>query len=688
MSGLNIPGVNDKYKTNEIVEGLMKVERIPLTREQQNLDSYKKQQEAWRTVNQKMSSLRDSVKSLYSFDNPFNSKIASSTEEYAVTATAGREAAYESFKVDVITPATADRFLSKEIEKGQSVPAGLYTYKTGEKTIQMNWKGGKIEDFVTSLNKRGKDVIKASLIGVNKGNKALLIESLKTGNDSKLIFKDAALTFALETQMIKKADSAKEVFGKNFSEIKQPVNLIDVEQEGLVQISNAGVQMTEEGISVPPRGGFSIEIPADIAKDDTKTISFSVKAHNVHDITSSDAENISGPDLPDSGNVTFKNITIDNNPLSVDLPQDSKPQVKLSPVKNDSVLFAHFEDGTERELKLTDDVFSENGSTLKINIKQYPGIKSIVLRNQNTGVSYTVSKIESYDENIDTGYAPVNPVSVAGDAVIKYEGITITRPTNSIDDVIPHVTLNLSDKTERTATIKIEPDVEAAKDALITFVGKYNQAVAELNILSQNKPEIIAELDYLSSDEKKEYQEKLGLFFNDFSLSNIKNSMSQVISGVYKATDNSEITMLSQIGISTNATNYSGYNPGKMRGYLEINEKVLDENLKNNLDAIKVLFGFDTDGDLVIDSGIGYRLDRQITAYVQSGGIFANKNSTLDKQIKASEQKIAKLETQLDRKEAELKAKYGQMESSLNSLENQSESINNFSRQHQNNNNR
>ena len=155
--------------------------------------------------------------------------------------------------------------------------------------------------------------------------------------------------------------------------------------------------------------------------------------------------------------------------------------------------------------------------------------------------------------------------------------------------------------------------------------------------------------------------------------------MSQVISGVYKATDNSEITMLSQIGISTNATNYSGYNPGKMRGYLEINEKVLDENLKNNLDAIKVLFGFDTDGDLVIDSGIGYRLDRQITAYVQSGGIFANKNSTLDKQIKASEQKIAKLETQLNQKESELRQKYGQMESSLNSLENQQNSISNFS---------
>lgn len=157
--------------------------------------------------------------------------------------------------------------------------------------------------------------------------------------------------------------------------------------------------------------------------------------------------------------------------------------------------------------------------------------------------------------------------------------------------------------------------------------------------------------------------------------------MQAIISATYSATENSEITMLSQIGISTNATNYSGYNPSKMRGYLEINEKVLDETLGKNLDSVKTLFGFDSDGDLIIDSGIGSRLDKQLTAYVQSGGIFANKNSTLDKQIKASEQKIAKLETQLDQKEAELKNKYGIMESTLNSLENQQNSINNFSRQ-------
>lgn len=680
MAGLSIPGVNDKYKSNEIVEGLMKVERIPLTREQNHLEEVKKQQDAWRTVNHKMSQLRDSVKSLYSFDNPFNNKLASSTEEYAITATAGREAAYESFQIEVIQPATADRFLSGEIEKNQKIPAGTYTFKTGDKTISMNWKGGKIEDFVTSLNKRGKDVIKASLIGINKGNKALLLESLKTGSDSHLEFKDAALALAIDTKMIQKIEGEKDIFGSTLSEIKVPENVSPLEQEGMPFITSSFVKMTEDGISIPPRGGFTINVPGNISKDTTKTLIFTVKAKEISDITDAANSKPTEPDLPDPGNVTFQNITIDNNQSSYELPATQAPKIPLESIRTDSVLFARFEDGTERELKITD-AFSEGGSTVKVNLSEYPGIKSIVMRNANTGIEYSVSKIESVDEKARLGYTPVNAVSNAGDAIIKYEGITITRPDNKIDDVIPHITLNVSQKTERPATIKIEPDTEAAKDALINFVGRYNQIIAEINILSQNKPELISELDYLSQDEEDAYKEKLGLFSGDFSLTNAKSSMQDIIGAVYQESEYSEITMLSQIGISTNATNYSGYNPTKMRGYLEINEKILDETLKNNLDSIKTLFGYDSDGDLIIDSGIGVRLDKQLTAYVQSGGILANKNSTLDRQVKASEQKIARLETQLNQKEAELKAKYGQMESTLNSLEGQSNSINNFTQQ-------
>ena len=446
-------------------------------------------------------------------------------------------------------------------------------------------------------------------------------------------------------------------------------------------ISSSSVKITSDGISVPPRGGFTINVPQNIAEDTTKTLIFTVKGKEISDIAEAANKMPSEPDLPSSGNVTFGNITIYNNQSSVELPGSDVPKIPLEKIRTDSVLFAAFDDGTERELKLSSDAFSSGGATVKVNLSEYPGIKSIVMRNANTGVEYSVSKIESVDEKASLGYTPVNAVSVAGDCVIKYEGITITRPDNKIDDVIPHITLNVAQKTDKPATIKIEPDTESAKDALINFVGRYNQIIAEINILSQNKPELISELDYLSADEKAEYKEKLGLFSGDFSLTNAKSMMQEIISGIYQDSEYSEITMLSQIGISTNATNYSGYNPTKMRGYLEINEKVLDEALKNNLDSVKTLFGFDSDEDLIIDSGIGCRLDKQLTAYVQSGGILANKNSTLDRQIKASEQKIAKLETQLAQKEADLKSKYGQMESTLNSLEGQSNSINNFTNQ-------
>ena len=54
MAEIAIPGVSDKYKTNDYIDALMKKERIPLTREQESLDRYKEQQGAWRGMNQSL----------------------------------------------------------------------------------------------------------------------------------------------------------------------------------------------------------------------------------------------------------------------------------------------------------------------------------------------------------------------------------------------------------------------------------------------------------------------------------------------------------------------------------------------------------------------------------------------------------------------------------------------------------
>ena len=173
---------------------------------------------------------------------------------------------------------------------------------------------------------------------------------------------------------------------------------------------------------------------------------------------------------------------------------------------------------------------------------------------------------------------------------------------------------------------------------------------------------------------------------SDYSLTDQKAKLQQITSAPYRFDDDTTISMLSQIGISTNASSTgAGYNAAQLRGYLEVDEKKLDSVLENSLDQIKNLFGYDTDGDLIIDNGIAYMMDKQLGAWVQSGGILSIKNSTLDRSIKASNQKITQLESQIAKKESELRRKYSAMEGTLNSLEGQTNAINNFTNQGNNN---
>lgn len=684
MAGINIPGVTNQYNTNETVEKLMQIERIPLTREQKTLDSYKAQQDAWRSVNRKMTELRDSVKTLYSFDNPFNNKITSSTEEYAITADATRKATYESFKVDVIQPATADRFLTSELDSDTKVPAGTYTYKINDKSITMRWKGGSLQDFSNALNRRGGELLKTRVIGASKGKKTLSIESQKTGSENRLTFEDDAKTFAESSGMIIRVKPKTIEFGTNRNDYRN-IQPETSEQERLPQISAANLKISGENVVVPPRGGYALSIPETVLGTPGTHIQFAIKKQDATDITVALNKQESRPVFPDSGTATFKDVTIRNAPIDASLPPEPEKKIKpLDPISTSDVLFVKMKDGSEKHIS-TPGLLSGEETKIDISLDDYKNIDSLVIKNRNTGISLSVTSVSALNPSENRGFVPQHAISSADDAIIKYEGITIRRPTNTIDDVVPEVTLNVFDKTEKTATIAVKPDVESAKEALITFVGKYNQSLAEINILSQNKPKIVEELDYLSTDEKKEKQEKLGMFSTDSSLTSLKSALQTAASANYKFDEDAKITMLSQIGIATNATNYSGYTPSKLRGYLEIDEKKLDSELEKHLDDVRNMFGYDSDGDLIIDSGIGYKLDKQLTAYVQSGGVFAMKTSSLDARIKSSEQKIARLETQMDDKEAELRAKYGQMEGALNSLESQQNTIKNFSNSGNNN---
>lgn len=699
--GLNIPGVSDKYRTNDLVKALMDVERVPLKREEEKVESFKTQQDAWRGMNQKMSSLRDSCKTLYSFENPFNNKLTNSTDENAVTVDAGREAEYGSFKIDVIQPAATDRFLSAEIDSNYNVKEGQYTFLIGEKTVDFKWKGGKLNDFVNSLNKRGGDNIKASLIGVSEDKKSLLIESLKTGEENRLIFKNKAFDFAKEIDMIGEAKAEKKTFSISENNITTPEKSSDFSKVGIPDISKERVTSNNKEITIGPRGGYEIKIPLDNKSKKSGKIEFSFIEKNAtkNVIPQAKENNISTLadflDLPIPGLVEYEGITVYNNLSESTLPPPQETEKENNTQKQSSLehlnpskqyFYIKNSNGTITPISEKNIKLGKNGKeNVSISLKEFPEANSLVVINENIDKEIIMNSPILYNDSKIIGMQPKHAISTAQDAILKYEGITMTRSSNDIDDIVPHITLHVHDKTEKTATIKIEPDKESAKDAIITFVGKYNQAIAEMNVLSQNKPELISELDYLSTDEQDKMKERLGLFQGEMSLTSGKSSMQQIVSGTYKYNATSTITLLAQLGVSTNASGNAGggYRPSQMRGYLEVDEKKLDSALNDNIDDIKNLFGFDSDGDLIVDNGIGFKLDKQLTSWVQSGGIISSKTNSLESQIKSSNQKITRLQTQLDRKEAELKRKYAQMEGSLGSLESQQNSLQNFANQNQ-----
>lgn len=665
MADITIPGVSDKYGTTNLIEQLMEVERVPLTREQNKLDSYKTEQDAWRSVNKAMSSLRESVRVLYSFDNPFNTKLASSTEEDAITAEPSRNAEIGSFRIKVEQIAEADRFLSGEIDSNFEVPEGTYTYKVNEKEISFNWKGGKVSDFVTSLNRRGNNTIKASLIGVSSSKKSLLIESVLTGKENALVFKDEAFKFALNTDMIREKKGEEKLLASSKGDLEQ-----------LSGYALSSVKVADDFISVPPKSGFLIEMPRSVKEDKNQQISFSVRLEGKEESTTQ-VEKESFPILPSAAMVQFKDAIVFNIESELGYTPETKV-TKIDPVEDFSLVFLQTEN-EEIPLGKVDETGLE--TQFQINISDYEDkIENIVVKNNNTGKTAYITFPKSTNPNAEKGFEPSNPISVAQDAKVKYEGITMYRSTNKIDDIVENVTLNLEAPTEKTATIKIEPDTETSKEAIIELVGYYNQLIAEINILTQNKPELISELDYLSIEEEEAYEEKLGMFSGDSTLTSSKSSLQRIMTNTYPI-EGSSIRLLSQIGISSNASGSTGFDATKLRGYFEIDEKKLDEALKSNISDIKNLFGYDSDGDLIIDTGIAFLMEKHLQAYVQTGGILATKTRNLDTKISNSEKTISRLETQLEVKEQEYRTKFGNMESTLSNLESQSDSITNFNNQ-------
>nr|AGS53151.1 flagellar hook-associated protein FliD [uncultured bacterium contig00060] len=674
MSDIYVPGVRSRFNSEQTIEDLMKLERVPRDRVQSNIETLQLQRGYWQEIGRRITSVRDSARLLYSFQNPFNERIAQSGNDAAITASTTREAAEQSYTFTVKQTAQADRFLSQPLDERMRVEAGTYTFKVGNDEISINYRGGTLRDFADVINRRGRDKISASLMAVQSGTRSLLIESKITGADTRLSFADDAVDFVKQIGMMGQAADSQRAVSINENTVRkggQNANYVSI-NDGIMKVAPQSSATLPLGISVSADSPLILKLETQTRVDDSGGFNIIPQPPP-------------GPSVP-SSSVTYGGITVENKPSSAPLPEWTPPAA-VQRQDDMEVISLVFSDGSSAKLSAITD--SDNFTSRQYflgSIAQGRTIASINIDNKNTHREVSVGKIEIVDPAITDGLRPLNAVSTARDAVITMEGIEIKRPTNNIDDLIPGVTLNVRGVSERPVDLNIKADVDSIKEAVIGFVGNYNRLMAEINVLTRRDDNIVNELTYLSSDEASEMKKRLGVFSGDTTLTTLRSNLLRIVSAPYPTDLERDLTLLAQIGISTNASRNTGYDPSRLRGYLEIDEKALDAALETKVPAIRQLFANDTTGDLLVDTGVAYNMDSLVRPFVEIGGIVSLKTSTIDSRITQDERRVATYDRQLQSKEAELRMQYARMEAAYARMEQMSSSLDNFSQQNSNNN--
>ncbi|NFV79666.1 flagellar filament capping protein FliD [Magnetospirillum aberrantis] len=221
------------------------------------------------------------------------------------------------------------------------------------------------------------------------------------------------------------------------------------------------------------------------------------------------------------------------------------------------------------------------------------GSYKLILTTSDTGETITASDVSGtllsdslglVDSNGDIDSDMV--LQEAQDAILKVDGVTITRSSNDIDDVLDGITLHLyAANADTTLTLEVDNDLTGIQDAVEAFVEAYN-AVREFIITNQS-----TNTDGTAADD--------AVLYGDSTLRSLNNYLQTIISSGIGDAD------LSDLGITLDEDNL-----------LELDTSTLENLLLDDLDTIQSLFSYQmtaSSGDLGLvrhpDAALDFTLD-------------------------------------------------------------------------------
>lgn len=182
-----------------------------------------------------------------------------------------------------------------------------------------------------------------------------------------------------------------------------------------------------------------------------------------------------------------------------------------------------------------------------------------------TGASNIRVVLTPEKSTLDFGTFGTTGTTVSGaDASLEIEGVAITRSSNTVDDVISGVTLNLLAADEdTTVTLNVARNTDSIVTKISDFVDKYNE---------------VASFIHEQQSYDTETQTTGGVLFGDGTLTSIQGDLTTAIIQQIAGADAS-FSILGQIGITMDN-----------EGQLSVDSDVLSGFLEDNFSDVRALF--------------------------------------------------------------------------------------------------
>ncbi|WRB36700.1 flagellar filament capping protein FliD [Helicobacter pylori] len=168
--------------------------------------------------------------------------------------------------------------------------------------------------------------------------------------------------------------------------------------------------------------------------------------------------------------------------------------------------------------------------------------------------------VQSYEASQDTLFMSKN-LQKASDSEFTYNGVSITRPTNEVNDVINGVNITLEQTTEpnKPAIISVGRDNQAIIDSLKEFVKAYNELIPKLD-----------------EDTRYDADTKIAGIFNGVGdIRTIRSSLNNVFS--YSVHTDNGVESLMKYGLSLDDKGVMSLDEAKLSSALNSNPKATQD---------------------------------------------------------------------------------------------------------------